>query len=445
MRRGWVTVVLAATLASCVHYTPAPPRPEVFPAALAARRLDEKPAGAAWGAADLLAAALARNPQVAEARVRYLTAVSAARTARLSPGLTLTLTAEYADERPRWGGGGAADLPLDTGGRRATRLTTADLQALQAWYDYGEAAWAVRTALTKARAERASARVEFGLAKRAVDLRLERSLRLDQRVAAGEDDRTQGLSARKDLADSQRRWADAGGRDEAANIALAKALGVGPDAVRELVVAPEPELPMTVPTEWRRDAALSRSDVLRAMADYDLAEAALRLEVAKQYPEVRLGPGYMYDHGVNKLPFNLSLALPTYDLNQRAIVQAEAARAAAGRSLERVQADALAAVDTALEALVTARAGADYARTNALPAARRAAANAARAMRAGAADRIDALAAEAAEIDAELSVLDGQRATAAALADFEDAVRRAFDPTETAVLETALTRPGGAK
>ena len=36
-------------------------------------------------------------------------------------------------------------------------------------------------------------------------------------------------------------------------------------------------------------------------------------------------------------------------------------------------------------------------------------------------------------------------ATAAALADFEDAVRRAFDPTETAVLETALTRPGGAK
>src|SRR5436190_13586261 len=196
--------------------------------------------------------------------------------------------------------------------------------------------------------------------------------------------------------------------------------------------------------EWRRDAALSRGDILRAVADYDIAESALRLEVAKQYPEVRIGPGYMYDHGVNKLPFNLALVLPTYDLNQRAIAQAEMARAAAGRSLELAQANVLAAIDTAAAALAAAQANAERAASRALPAAERTAADAARAVRAGEADRVDDLAARAAVVEAELDLLDARRAARTAAADLQDALRRSFDPAETAVLQSALTRPGGA-
>jgi len=446
MSRAWVAAGLAAGLTACVHYVPAPVKPEAFPAALEARRLDEKPPGAAWTAAELLSAALARNPQVAEARAKYVTAVAAARTARLSPPMTLTLTAEYADETPHWGGGAAADIPLDAGGRQATRLSTADLQALQAWYDYGEAAWAVRTALAKARAELAGARAEIALADRAVALRRDRLERLQRRVAAGEDDRVQALMAQTELAAAERRAADAHGREAAAVAALAQALGVGPQAARGVVVTADIS-PTTLEglADWRRDAAASRSDVLRAIADYDLAEAALRLEVAKQYPEVRIGPAYNYDHGVNKLPFNVSLALPTYDLNQRAIAQAEAARAAAGRSLELTQANALAAVDTAAAALTAARANAERAAARELPAARQTAEGAARALRAGEADRVDELAAQAAAVDAELSLLDARRTAATATADLEDALRRSFDPAETAVLQTALTRPGGAK
>lgn len=442
MSRAWVAAGFAVSLAACAHYAPAPPHPEAFPAAFDARRLEERPA---WSGADLLAAALARNPQVAEARAKYEVAVAAARTARLSPGLTLTLTAEYADEKPHWGGGAAAEIPLDINGRRGARMTTADLQALRAWYDYGEAAWAVRTALTKARVELESARAEAGLAERAVALRRERLERLERRVAAGEDERVLALTAQGELAAAERKLAAARGREAGAAVALAKALGVGPDAVRGLAFAPAAEIPpLDGLPAWRGDAALSRSDVLRAIADYDMAEAALRLEVAKQYPEVRIGPGYMYDHGVNKLPFSLALVLPTYDLNQRAIAQAEAARAAAGRSLELTQANALAAVDTAAAALTAARINVERVSARELPAARRTAENVARAVQAGEADRVDDLAARAAELDAELSLLDARRTLATATADLEDALRRSFDPAETAALQTALTRPGGA-
>ncbi|WP_293904396.1 TolC family protein [Phenylobacterium sp.] len=445
MSRAWVLAGAAVTLAGCVHYTPAPPHPERFAATLEARRLDEKPPGATWSGADLLAAALARNPRVAEARAKYATALAAARTAKLMPGLTLTLTAEYADEHPHWGGGAAADIPLDTVGRRGARVTTADLQALQAWYDYGEAVWAVRTALEKARVDLDGARLEAGLTERAVALRRERLERLARRVSAGEDERTLALTAQTELAAAERRRVDAQGRETQAVVDLAKALGVAPAAARDLLLASAEEPPpLNGLPQWRRDAALSRSDVLRTIADYDLAENALRLEVAKQYPEVRLGPGYMYDHGVNKLPFSLALVLPTYDLNQRAIAQAEAARAAAGRALDLTQANALAAVDTAAGALATARANLDRVSARELPAARRAQQNTARSVRAGEADRVDDLAAQAAELDAELNLLDARRAARTAGAELEDALRRSFDPAETAVLQTTLTRPGGA-
>ena len=444
MRAGRAIAGAAALgLAACTHYTPAPPQPAAFAAGYDARRLDEKPPGAVWSGADLLAAALAHNPQVAEARAKYRTSVAAIRSARQPPAATLTLTGEYANEHPRWGYGAAGEVPLDLGVRRSTRVTTAELQALQALYDYGEAAWAVRTALEKARVDLDAADAEIAAADRAAALRRERSARLEQRVAAGEDDRPLALTAQGELAAADRRAGEARGRRQAAVAALAKALGVSPAAVEGLKIAPAPDIPpLDGLPAWRRDAALSRRDVLRAVADYDLAENALRAEVARQYPDVRLGPGYFYDHGVSKLPFNLVLTLPPYDLNRSGIAQAEAARAAAGRSLEAAQANALAAVDTAAAALAAAQATAQRIRERDLPVARRAAADTARAVAAGAADRVDDLGARALEAEAELNLLDAERAVHAAAADLQDALRRAFDPAETAVLERAATDTG---
>jgi CRISPR system Cascade subunit CasA len=303
----------------------------------------------------------------------------------------------------------------------------------------------VRTALAKARAELAASADELPLAERLVALRRDRLARLEARVRAGEDSRTLALAAATELAAAEQRLADARGRRAAAEAALAQALGLSPAAVRDLALSPPPVTPaLDDLAAWRGDAALSRRDVLRAIADYDIAENALRAEVAKQYPAVSIGPGYMYDHGVDKLPFNLSLVLPNYDLNHRAIAQAEAARAAAGRTLEAVQADALAAVDTAAAALVAARANAERIETRALPAARQTAAGVARSIQAGEADRTDDLAARAAELEAELALIDARRAAAIAAADLEDALRRAFDPAETAALAAVMTPSGDA-
>jgi outer membrane protein TolC len=441
---GFSAAILALALSACAAYAPAPPHTEAFPAALDARRLEEKPAGVSWTGADLLAAAVARNPQIAEARAKYLTARVAARAAKASPGPSLTLTAEYATETPRWGYSGGGDIPLDYGARRSVRITTADLQALQAFYDYGETVWSVRTDLEKARADLNAARTEMVLAALSFAVRAERAQRLEDRVKAGQDARAVAITAQADAVAANRRLAAAAGRRDAAVADLAKALGVSPAAAKDLHIAETAEAPaLSDLATWRRDAATSRRDVLRAVADYDLAEQALRLEIANQYPSVSLGPGYNYDHGVTKLPFSLSLALPPWDLNRRAIAQAEAARAAAGRSLELAQANALAAVDTASAALATAQDDFRRNRDHDLPLAQRTHEGADRSLKAGEGDKVDELAAQGSVMDAQLALLDARHAAATATADLEDALRRSFDPAETAVIQTTMTTTKG--
>ena len=429
---------VALLLAGCTAYVPAPVHLEAYPAAVESRRLDEKPVGAVWTGGDLLAAALARNAAVAEAAAKYRTALAAAKASRVAPSVTLTLTAEYAKDEPkRWLYGVGSDIPLDVGARRGERLNAADLSAVQALYDYGEAVWTVRTALTRGRVDRLSAEAELGLADRLAAVRQARVDRLDRRVAAGEDDQGPALVARTDLAAAHRRVADARARRAQADSALAQALGVPVAVVTDLSLAPVEPPPNLAISQAARGAAMTRRDVLKAVISYDLAESALRSEIAKQYPEIRVGPGYSYDHGVAKLPFNLGLVLPPTDLNRAAIAQAEARRVEAGRSLEAVQAAALGAVEQAGSALEAARIAEASTRERDLPIAQRLARAAARSARAGETDRVDDLGAQATLIEAELAVMDARRATATAGVDLEDALRAPFDPAETTLLQDA--------
>jgi CRISPR system Cascade subunit CasA len=351
------------------------------------------------------------------------------------------LTAEYSKEaggESPWLLGAGSDIPLDFGARRDSRLTQADLAALQARYDYGETLWAVRAELARARAQYFRAIQAVPLARADVAQRQVRFDRLNRRVTEGEDNRPTAMLAQGELFAAEHRLSEAQAAMALARTAMAKALGVAPSAVDAVVLidAP-PATDLSMLKTWRDQAALQRRDVLRAVADYDLAEAALRLEVARQYPGVSIGPGYTWERGVNKLPFNLGLVLPPYDLNRAGIAQAEAARTQAARALETTQANVLAGVDQAAAALTAARSAQALAVNRDLPLARRTATVTASGVKAGELDSIDALGAQAAATEAQLAAIDAARAADLAAIDLEDALRRPFDPAELAALKTA--------
>ncbi len=104
----------------------------------------------------------------------------------------------------------------------------------------------------------------------------------------------------------------------------------------------------------RHQAALNRADILAGLAEYAASESALQLEIARQYPDIHLGPGYEYDQGDNKWALGLSLTLPVLNQNQGAIAEAEARRAESAARFNMLQASVFTEIDLALAGYRTA-------------------------------------------------------------------------------------------
>jgi outer membrane protein TolC len=97
-------------------------------------------------------------------------------------------------------------------------------------------------------------------------------------------------------------------------------------------------------------AALRRAEVTRSLARYALAESEVRLRVARQVPDLELGPGFIFDQGVHR--WTLAFALPALlgIANHAPIEEAQAGRAAAASRVSEVQDAVLAEAGEAFEA-----------------------------------------------------------------------------------------------
>ena len=172
--------------------------------------------------------------------------------------------------------------------------------------------------------------------------------------------------------------------------------------------------------ERRAEALIGRPDLIRTLHEYDIADTAVRSEVARRWPDFHLTPGYAWDKGgvrENQLnetlhdnEIGLSTELPLFNRNQGAIGEAVARRELAGKHLEAVQANLFEQMERA---------------ERAWPHARIAWQNAA-----SAADRSSALTAAAAAIEAQLLSLDAAYEAQQAFAELESAYRRPLDGPE---------------
>jgi CRISPR system Cascade subunit CasA len=314
---------------------------------------------------------------------------------------------------------------------------------LEAYYAYAEALWSTYSKIKHGLIDRHYADEEQQIAFELVSARSTAVTLMAQRAQQGEEPDLAIVRMKSDLAAAQSLERAAKARRARADQVLADALGVRVDKVESLKITPDVEDGAFDETDfvtWRRGAVLVRKDVLSAVAAYERFDLELRLAYAKQYPEVRLGPGYVWERGLDKLPLSVGLSLPPYDLNRAAIAEADARRLEAGRALETSQAAVLAAVDHAWTALKQAQTNRDQADQTDLPLARKAFGNAQLTYRFGETDGLDFASAKAALAEANLSALETRHLASLAQADLEDALRRPFNVQDRIVLQTAVDR-----
>lgn len=136
---------------------------------------------------------------------------------------------------------------------------------------------------------------------------------------------------------------------------LAAAVGLPVTAIRSVKLDFAAFQRLPEPGNSRKLALTRRADLMALLSDYAAAEAALKLELARQYPDVNLMPGYDYNSGQNRWQLGLNVALPL-NRNRGPIAQAEARRITAEKRFLAQQAAIQGELDIALAAYQASRA-----------------------------------------------------------------------------------------
>ncbi len=362
-------LVLAAGLAGCATYKAKPLSAVSTAADFRSRELSDPGLlsyvaahhrGARTGAWDLPMLTLVAfyfHPDLDVARAKLRLAEAAVRTAGARPnpsvGFRVDRNLPVLPGVSPWIYQPTLDLPIETAGKRRQRISQAGHLTEAERMAFAGTAWTVRSRLRSRLIEHLLAREELESLQGEEASRAESATMAETRAAAGDLSRELASVARIDLNRVRQLRQAAEGKVEETRIALAAGVGVPTSALTGVhVVSPQLASPPTGRAASRAavqsQALLNRLDIRRGLAEYAATEAALRLEIAKQYPDFQLTPGYRWTDSQQRWRLGVSIELPVFDQNQGPIAEARARRELAGASFLAMQASVIAEVEGAL-------------------------------------------------------------------------------------------------
>jgi outer membrane protein, heavy metal efflux system len=439
-------------LAGCASYHPAPISPAQNAQAIQARslgaaRLQEfiaaadtgaaAPAGGdtEWNLATLTLAALYYHPTLDLARANLDEARAGVLTARQLPNPSLSFEdlafTPNAAAGAAWTIAPVINFLIETAGKRAKRTAEADAQLQAARAALAGAAWQVRGGVRDALIEIWAAEQRRELVRSRLAIQEQLVVLLKSRFDAGEDPALELARERTNANQQRLAVEEADTAVTAARVQLASAVGIPLRALDGIhlsygaIDSTGPDDAAVGGDELWQQALVNRSDVQELLAEYAAAEAALALEIANQYPNLTVSPGYAWDQGQHRYLLMPAGDLPIFNRNQGAIAQAQARREQAAARFTALQTQIIDAVDG-----VSAR----YAAANRMLAAadallrdeRDREQQTARFFQQGESERSTVLSVQLERISAEQSRLDALVQHQQALAALEDALQHAF-------------------
>ncbi len=400
----------------------------------------------AWDLDALTLAAYYFNPDLDVARANAAAAEAAMETAAMKPNPAVSVGPGYQ------GPNGSQfitlfdlSLPIETAGKRGYRMADAAHLSAASRLQLGQTAWIVRSRVRATLVDYLFATQAAEAFRKEAVLRQEGVRLTEARLRAGEISFPELTTANVDLTSVRQALGTAEGQVHTARTAMAAALGV-PDAAlsgKALVwqQASSPPAPTALPSRSVRRLALeNRLDIQRALEQYEAAQSVLQLEIARQYPDINIGPGYSYEEGTNFISLVLSSVLPLRNRNEGPIAEAEALRKLAGAQLIAGQSAALEEIDRSQAQYAAAFANLEAA-TVAVKQIHDQQGSVLVLVKAGEAEQLAFIAAELQTAVAERARLEALHQVQLALGLVEDAVQRPIEPANVPTFPSSVPRP----
>jgi cobalt-zinc-cadmium efflux system outer membrane protein len=309
---------------------------------------------ATWGLNELTLCALYHHTKLDVAKAQLALANAAVNTANqkqkpLLGGRAARSNQANYDKSP-WAFGLEVEIPIETANKRAIKIKEAQHLAEAARIDVAEVAWQLRSQIAK------------DLLRYYENIALQKQLShevkkqdelikiLEKRVQLGALSNTElGLAK---LLQQKTLFALNSEQVKLTEIraALAYDVGLTTKNFNQLNLKPldlnatfeKQSTQLTESKSLQEKALLNRLDIRRSLEKYAAAEAKIKLEVAKQTPDISLSPGFFFEFGdsVWSLGFStlLNLLNKNNDLNKMLIAEATQLREIEGAQFEALQA-----------------------------------------------------------------------------------------------------------
>lgn len=437
--------LIVVFLSACASFEPQPLSPTNTIAAYESRTLDNPDLQAfiqkniqreltAWPLPEwdfdlLTLAALYYHSDLDVARAKWNVAQAGIATAGMRPNPGISVNAQRNTDAPSgaspWTLGLNLDIPVETAGKRGYRIDQAQYLSEAARLAIASAAWQVRSRVRSTVLDLYFAQQTQTVLLQQQNLQLNNVALLEHRLALGMASQPDVTQARIALNQTMLAFNETQKLQAEARAKLASALGVSSKAIENMSISWDTftRIPKLPALDVRQQALLSRPDILSALAEYAASQSALQLEVARQYPDLHLGPGYSWDAGARKWSLGLSLTLPIFNQNQGPIAEAKARRLQAMANFNAAQARALGEIDAGLagyQSIQTKLAAADAL----LAEQNKQLQNMKASFKAGATDKVSLLGTQLEMSQIELSRIDVLAKTQLALGALEDAVQQ---------------------
>lgn len=319
---------------------------------LAAQGYTAQPAQ--WGLEELTLSAFYFHPQLDVARAQWRAAEAAEITAgkRPNPGISgLVERHSEHDGISPWLFGISIDIPVETANKRQARIDKATHLSEAAKIEIGQTAWLVKRRLAESWISYNESLQQSAILEEELRLRQEILDMLQARLDAGLVSNIELSNAKLQLQRAQQALLAERGRIPELRAILAGNAGLSTGTLDKLplksILHSQTSSNPAELAALQQAALLNRLDIRAALARYASAEARLRLEVARQYPDLVLSPGYSYDQGDRIWSLGFSTLLALLDKNEGLIAEATSLREVEAAQFLTLQASVIAELEQA--------------------------------------------------------------------------------------------------
>ncbi|MDP3087795.1 MAG: TolC family protein [Methylotenera sp.] len=310
-----------------------------------------------WGLHELTLCALFYHSKLDVAKAQYGLALSAINTASLKPAIGLGGSVgssnQKNDDISPWALDLQVSIPVQTTNKRAIKIEEAQHLAEVARLDIADTAWQLRQAIATDLLQLQQNTAQIAQLQNTLATHKKIISMLQKRVAAGLNSNTELSNYQLAQQESQFSLSAALAKTAAIHAKLAADCGLSIEKLVSLKIQnfdldntlkqQQAVLSDSMATKALQEKTLlNRIDIRRALSKYAAAESKIKLEIAKQTPDISLSPSWAFDLGDTIWSLGINSLLNLAKQNQTMIAEAMQLREVEAAQFEALQAQTLA-------------------------------------------------------------------------------------------------------